>query len=498
MTSSGGHELSELPSHAMCAVTRPGNPPPEVSTRRAWEIAAWLVVMLLGGIVRVLAARDDLWLDEVWTFGPDVLGKVRAVPDLFTKVHHENNHYLNTLLAWSVGPARPALVYRMPSILAGVASIGLSALIARRAGQFAGLAAALLTASSYLMVHYASEARGYALAVFFGLSFWETLNRLREGGHWVWLLLAGLSGMIGILAHPLTICVVAASLAANLLALEPLPGGTRLKLLLVHAAPAMVFLVLYMADLRNAERPGGPVDALPGVLAQTLSLALGGGMAGAWAWATAAGALLLHAACLLQLRRGDRLTARFCALAAWVIPLLVVLVEGRAEVYPRYFLVGVAILLVNLAQAAQRVWQSGRSGRRLCLGLLALYVLANGLHVARLVDDGRGRFEQVVAHILAHSDESTILVGGDHDFRLATMLNFAGRRLPPGRRIRYVAKGRWPAGGPAWLITHSFEPAPAAPRVIESGGLKYNLQGVYRYAGLSGWSSALYRRENAR
>src|SRR5690606_26207774 len=85
------------------------------------------------------------------------------------RVHHDNNHVLNTLWLYAMGLGQAEWVYRLPSLLAGTAGIVLAGVIA--AEQAASDASAthrrwrsavigsLLFGGSYMMVHYSSEAR---------------------------------------------------------------------------------------------------------------------------------------------------------------------------------------------------------------------------------------------------------------------------------------------------------------------------------------------------
>ena len=118
--------------------------------------------------MRAWAARDEFWLDEIWS----LMAFTRvphAVRDVFT-FHHDNNHYLITLWMDLVGPDRRAwMFYRLPSLLASVGTVILAARVASRRGRAAMVIAAICTASSFVLVLYGSEGRGYALCGFFSL-----------------------------------------------------------------------------------------------------------------------------------------------------------------------------------------------------------------------------------------------------------------------------------------------------------------------------------------
>ena len=114
-----------------------------------------------GFMLRILAARGELWLDEIWSLM--LLENVSATHEIFWNISNANNHYLNSLWLWITGPDAPVVWQRFASILLGTATIPAAALfIRRRAGDVAGLATAMIFAFGYIFVLYGSEARGYA------------------------------------------------------------------------------------------------------------------------------------------------------------------------------------------------------------------------------------------------------------------------------------------------------------------------------------------------
>ena len=52
--------------------------------------------------VRVFAAHNDLWFDEVWTLQL-LRERVHSLEDVFINIKHSNNHHLCSLWMWLVG-----------------------------------------------------------------------------------------------------------------------------------------------------------------------------------------------------------------------------------------------------------------------------------------------------------------------------------------------------------------------------------------------------------
>jgi hypothetical protein len=77
----------------------------------------WMAVGSFAVGVRVSAAHNDLWFDEVWTLQL-LRERVHSFGDVFTNLKHSNTHHLCSLWMWLVGQNASALVYRLPSVLA--------------------------------------------------------------------------------------------------------------------------------------------------------------------------------------------------------------------------------------------------------------------------------------------------------------------------------------------------------------------------------------------
>ena len=175
-----GHD-EVLPLPQTCENTKYDSAPSLNKSMLAIAVASFAV----GTVVRVLAAKNDLWFDEVWTLQLLREG-VHSFGDVFTNIKHSNNHHLVSLWMWLVGQNASALTYRLPSVVASIGTVALAGLIGARRSWLEGCIAVILTSSSYLLVHYGTEARGYSLAIFFALLAWYALQRFEERRSWIW------------------------------------------------------------------------------------------------------------------------------------------------------------------------------------------------------------------------------------------------------------------------------------------------------------------------
>ena len=102
-------------------------PPLFSSPRRAWLAPLLLVA---AAVIRIRAAHNDLWLDEIWSLLS--VRKIASPLEVFTKIHLDNNHYLNSLWLYLFREHDNWPGFRIPSIVIGVGSVAMAGMIARR------------------------------------------------------------------------------------------------------------------------------------------------------------------------------------------------------------------------------------------------------------------------------------------------------------------------------------------------------------------------------
>src|SRR5215831_13404629 len=245
----------------------------------------WVAIgsFAVGVIVRVFAAHNDLWFDEVWSLQL-VRERAHSFADVFTNIKHSNNHHLCSLWMWLVGQNASALVYRLPSVLASIGTIVLAGLIGLRRSRLAGCIAVILTSWSYLLIHFGTEARGYSLAIFFALLSWYALQQFEEKRSWIWIIVFWSAVVLGFLAH-LEFAVCFAGLVAwALWRFVRYRSKWRLAVLDLFAlftVPIVLLLAFYFVALRGMEVAGGDTYRRWPLLIKTASYTLGGPGSGA-------------------------------------------------------------------------------------------------------------------------------------------------------------------------------------------------------------------------
>ena len=150
--------------------------------RRQQQHRDWPILLLILVIAAVLRVRgighDSLWGDEALTV---MLAKM-SIPELIKNliwfeqippVHHLTVHFWIMLFGDSEASVR------MPSAIAGVASVWLGYVLVRRlVGRRIGLITAALLATSPMLLAFSQECRAYSMSVLFGLWSCDLFIRL--------------------------------------------------------------------------------------------------------------------------------------------------------------------------------------------------------------------------------------------------------------------------------------------------------------------------------
>ena len=451
----------------------------------------------------------EAWFDEVWTW--DLSHKLTWPGGLFYQLRSENNHYLNTLVVWALRD-QPWLYARFPAMCFGLATVGIAWKLGRAHrtfGDLAGWLAGALTAASYLMVHYSSEARGYAYAVFFAALAYQQLQVLescysiagafatapRIGRVSSWLFPLACCG--GFLSQPIFLGCFGAMAIWAFLRLDRLgPAVATLPTLLRYfLPPALFFVLLYLVDLRNVVNVGGDQFPLWRVAVETLSLTGGGPFAG-WISGVVAGlvtGVFVHGLRVLA-REGDSRWI-FFLLVVVAMPLGLILVLRRTQIYPRYFLIAVFFLIQTAAIGLADLLRRGSAPLALATISLVAVMWGNGRHIARLAELGRGGYLPILESIPSGEPSELIQLRSDSDVRHTLMFKYY---LPlanlRNKTLRYVTQEQVPAGGTKWLLTHRLDLQWQPPRACTIREAVYDLWLYRPYPGLSGWGLALYRR----
>lgn len=475
------------------------------------HIVIALLIVAAGAWLRYRAALGDLWLDEIWSL--DLALGMNAWHEAFWKVIHDNNHPLNTIFLFLVGDGQQPWTYRLSSIAAGTLGIIIAGWTLARDGAGRMLTAMLLTAVLYPLVHFGSEARGYALMILFAYVAFGAVDRARHNPYRVrWLF--GFAVMMGAVSH-LAILPIAFMMSVAYGLREWRAGRTlwgAFKVTFYFAAPAAGGLAVagagiayglnhittgwYGGRATTCPSEGCFIAALDDIIRFT-SGGFGGGLSGLHAGLFT---ILIIGAVLWLMLVGQGRAYLYAALFIGVA--LIYLALGQPNVpYGRYFIGVIAFVPLIIADVMGELRTRSKLGRLFMAAIILALILANAWSITQFQRVGRGDYNEAYDLIINNSHEDVITIGSDMTFRFAKVFDHMARQKGFTRSLQYVEPANVSKEKPDWLVTVRVKPGDMLDAICLGGkdGAKpvvYRLGGVFAYWGLSGSPWGVYRHVN--
>jgi hypothetical protein len=461
-------------------------------------LLGFLISLAVALLVRIVSARGELWLDEIWSLHlVDEIKRGDVLPSIAT----DNNHYLNTLYLWLVGPDQPPLNIRAFSILVGTASVAVTGWLQRKRGPAAMVISMTLVGVSYPMVNAGSEARGYAgmmLCALISIGLTERALEERTARLGLWL---GISNVIGVLFQPLMVGMIGSlglwtlwvtwreqrSLRATYETARDLFAWTiRLLIPVVLVIGAAV----HFGDgyVLGGVSPFSPVRMLEGI-SRLFRFLLG--LPEPTPEALVLLLVLALIALALALNRQDRRTALY-VIVLFAMPAAMAIAHLPNTEIPRYYLLpGLAFLLL-LGDLYGSLERRGKA-IGLVAGIAATAILAgNALEIRKLDDIGRG---DVIAMLAIVAREGPGPITSNTELRDRPVIDYYLPRL--GVDATLVNYADVCKTHPRWILTSDLrtdlpdEAAIGAPAC----NLTFRKEAHYDSWGLSGFPWTLYRAE---
>ena len=459
-----------------------------------------LIICIAGIAVRISAVFSDFWLDEIWTYFR--LQSLHSWTGIFTRFQSDNNHYLNSLFMYLLGEQGDQWYrYRLLSLATGIATVPLVWQSLRQFGRAAPPLGAVIFATSYLLIDFSAEARGYGAVVFFTVATWSVLQRCATTRSPAFAPLLWLCISLGTLSHLTFLFVVIA--AAVWYPYDLFRKGRRLPeiardWLSCFGAPMALLAGFYLLVLRHCRVAGGPDYSVFAVLAETLSYMGGEGQFVSpativWGCLTAG----LTGWSIFYLWKRGRSEWVFFLIAVFLAPAAVVAVQKPEVLFVRYFLVSIAAGYLALAILLADLLRRKGAGRiAVCLFLL-LFMAGNGFQTARLLRYGRGGYGEALRYMReATPAGSAITMVSDHAVRNGKLVDFYRRFMPGGGREVLFAESYGCAAAPDWYILHETGDRSSFPgRFIDPCRNVFTRQRLFPHAGPSGCTWAIYKRE---
>jgi hypothetical protein len=478
------------------------------SFRHTGPLAALIgVTVALAGIsLRVLATGGELWLDEIWS-----LLKVHALStpvEIVTKVKHDNNHLLNSLWMWLLGPVQSPQIYRAPSLI-GSALLLMVLALKKPANETSRLWTIWLTlvAFSYPLTLYGTEARGYSLTLLCAAVAFMALNRLvTEPFDRRAVLTFATTGIVGCLSHAIYALFLAPSVAWLLwrVTRPPLASNSRAVLWLGIVPPVLFACVLTLTFYRNMEIGGAPLLPYLEVAASAISVSFGGETLSSidptvtgWNLFLGIGVILV---CVTELVSWIRSGSPMAPLVALILitPWITVSVLQPHFILARYFIIQIFFAYLLAARFLDRLIRQGHVGTGVALLLLAGFIVGNTSRTFALAAFGRSHFVEIFETLVTRSDDAMpVTIGGDQDFQNGLRLSYTRILEPSTSRLTYVPNYRVATTPPRYIVRETLESYEVMPQDFSlSSGAQYEAIQRYRAPQLNGSHVTVYELRN--
>ena len=464
-----------------------------------WSAFIMLIVSLVpAAALRIGSAWGDLWLDEIWSL--QFAQYMSHVWEVVTKIHHDNNHVLNTLYLYFNGDHNHWVLYRMLSVVTGLGTLALLGLAMLRRSSLETFTILLLTGFSYPLILYASEARGYAQAAFFSVASFLLLQEYwRQRRVWI-LILFWVSVIFGFLSHLTFLYVYVSLILWSFVHDKWNAAGKRapyVEFFKCHGCPVLIFGLLYLIHIRHVMLGGWKEYKVWDVIHEAIQLLVGTPERGIL---TILGCFIFGLTVLygiVQLYREKSNQWIFFLSVLILAPPLILVIKHPKVLYFRYFVVCVPFFYLLLCNVLTSFYQSSRMGKAVYVIIVLVFLSGNLYRTGRLLVFGRGNYRKAVQYLARETPGEEIVVGSDNDFRNKMVLAFYARFLPEGKRMLYVDQDSWPQHGTDWLIGHSQDVKYQPPtQLVDPKGNIYSLARSFPYSGMSGWHWFLYRNRS--
>lgn len=487
--------------------------------RRFYAITCSLL-FLAAVIVRILAVRGDFVMDEIWSLRL-VTENVHRLTDIIFKIKHDNNHILNSIWIYILGPQQVWQLYRIPAVIGGSLCVLFSFLIARRQNRAQGIAALILTGFCFPLVFYSSEARGYGLMMGFIMIAFYAMQRLIEQSNSKisagYVLLFWCAAALGFLSHLIFICAYMGLVAWSLVRIISLQSKSlsqRFKdFFLIHSMPIAILIFLHQVFVVDIVIGGAPTGSALSVLYQILIVTFGIWGLDQHVFIFYLAALILCGSTILLIKRFYGDVWIFFAVSILLAPLFLLIVYRFPFVSMRHFLPSILLFIFALSYLFGLLWVRTFALKVVALILFSLFIFGQTTYLPNFLKHGRGQFGNAVRYLYALSDGKPMKVSGDFDFRNALVFNFYKERINNAANLQYLplSLAQEERNLPDIFLIHFFRCAPwdigCLPHdVHEDTKITLSLSGrQYQFSYLksfpwhgilSGWSWIMFRRED--
>jgi hypothetical protein len=440
------------------------------------------LIVLLGISLRIAGLFNEPWLDEIWSIKYASSG----IKNLFELLTWDNLHPLTTVLMAAIGPSQNWFLYRIPSLLAGIASLFILINLFKEDRFSNPFVLAVLWSFSFLLVLYDSEARGYGFLTLAVLLSITLLTRIHSSNAVQSTIFFWLTALFGLFSHYLFITAFFAFVFWS--AYKVVRKTFSFKaFVLAYSFPLLLFAVFSLTILPALPPGSGPIGSRAVILINTLSLAIGGFELSVNApnlfplvLCCAAVTFFFSLAEIYALwkEKDDRWVLFFAGI--FICPALFIAIAAPRTIMARYFLPSIVLFYILFSRFLVR--------RKLCRIFIPLFICLNGIYLFDFVRFGRGEYRTMLNSLADNSADKAFVLEADQALRAETALSFY---LNKDESLKVLPL----ESGAPWRLYHSQDRFFAPKFSIKSEtGIQYTLIKETHFASQSGWRWFLYRR----
>jgi len=440
----------------------------------SWKLVTSLLLGSVAIALRIVFSRTEIGFDEIFSYNLVTPTDISAVSfsTIFTGIHSDNNHHLNSLYLYWLGDNSSFLIFRLHSLVAGAGSLALAYLIGQRSRYSCGPLTMFMVGFSYIILVYSTEARGYSLMMLFALFCIYSYERSSTSKSIGWGLALSVSASLGLLAHATFLFLLGGLVLQVLSTFVPYKPGRLRQLskwsIVYFTMPSLTCIGMYLIDYRKLMIAGGPTISTLDTVVRSFSYLVGGSPNHPWSVGFAIIGLLAVLCGIVLLRRSDRQNFVLYVSTIFVLPIFALAVAQPAFIYIRYFLIPILFATILLSFLLSNMLSRTVHLRRIAAAFLLLFVGGNAVQIQHFLRAERGSHRSALEFILENSGVDTVYVSSSKDFTTLQIMAFYSNHVADSHRLQYLAlTDISEAQMPDWFILEraAFSPPLAGNRV---------------------------------
>lgn len=394
------------------------------------------LILIGAAFLRLRLLNADLTIDEVWSL--KLASQMHSPLDIFS-LHSDNNHYLNTLWLYVLGPLQPFWMYRLPAFLCGMILVAVLIKEGWKKNPLMGTILGLLFALSPFFVFYSAQARGYGPAMLFAYLAFLSMRRVIENQRMRDAWLCALFCMIGLLCQLVFVHVYVALLSWSLIALWTIPAHRSCRLLAAANLPvAALILLLSKTDLSWMQIGGAPAATLLDAGKETVMLLFGIPQDNPVILLCGIASMFAVLIGIQQTFKKSKSMGVFLITLLGISPILWLIIIHPPFIYARYFaplMVWVLLMVgvqITKGIASKKAWIS--NGALLLFSMFLASALLADIHLS----DHKRDYTDALKTLISSATTDPITIGSHTDFRTELLLWFYAMRAETDKKIQYL------------------------------------------------------------